>query len=330
MAEPRPHDQHCADCDLAEFSGITYAAAHQPPKAASRSPLEPIEVLKKAADEALAAWDADKDSRVGKLLASMAGRLPGYRADIDAVLAASRSPRAPLEPDLLEAAKALRIDANRLCDRMLGGSYEADCRLAIKRFDAALAASRAAVPQATADPLDAAPGLAEFVSTLADHIIESHGCCSHDWLVSEAKDIKRMLAALPGAAGAAPLEENRDHERSADRNAGRPEILPDLPDGTGDDAHVSVHDAAVLPDLQDGRSAAALHPQLAAGSVPREPAPDLEVLLKQWDEEQAILARLGPHSEHHYNKGATDYLAKCIRDLRASRAGARVRPEQEK
>lgn len=282
MAEPRPHDQHCADCDLAEFSGITYAAAHQPPKAASRSPLEPIEVLKKAADEALAAWDADKDSRVGKLLASMAGRLPGYRADIDAVLAASRSPRAPLEP------------------------------------------------QAPADPLDAAPGLAEFVSTLADHIIESHGCCSHDWLVSEAKDIKRMLAALPGAAGAAPLEENRDHERSADRNAGRPEILPDLPDGTGDDAHVSVHDAAVLPDLQDGRSAAALHPQLAAGSVPREPAPDLEVLLKQWDEEQAILARLGPHSEHHYNKGATDYLAKCIRDLRASRAGARVRPEQEK
>lgn len=28
MSEPRPHDQHCADCDMAEFSGITYEAAH--------------------------------------------------------------------------------------------------------------------------------------------------------------------------------------------------------------------------------------------------------------------------------------------------------------
>lgn len=27
--EVRPHDQHCAQCDLAEFAGLTYAAAHQ-------------------------------------------------------------------------------------------------------------------------------------------------------------------------------------------------------------------------------------------------------------------------------------------------------------
>jgi len=25
---PRPHDQHCADCDTAEFSGVTYESAH--------------------------------------------------------------------------------------------------------------------------------------------------------------------------------------------------------------------------------------------------------------------------------------------------------------
>lgn len=27
--EMRPHDQHCDRCDLAEFSGITYEAAHR-------------------------------------------------------------------------------------------------------------------------------------------------------------------------------------------------------------------------------------------------------------------------------------------------------------
>ncbi len=41
-------------------------------------------------------------------------------------------------PDLLVALQALRIDANRLCDRQLGGSYEDDCRLAIKNADAAI------------------------------------------------------------------------------------------------------------------------------------------------------------------------------------------------
>lgn len=27
--QPRPHDQHCAICDLAEFQGVTYASAHE-------------------------------------------------------------------------------------------------------------------------------------------------------------------------------------------------------------------------------------------------------------------------------------------------------------
>lgn len=34
-------------------------------------------------------------------------------------------------PDMLAALKALVIDANRLCDRQLGGTYEADCLVAL-------------------------------------------------------------------------------------------------------------------------------------------------------------------------------------------------------
>jgi hypothetical protein len=40
--------------------------------------------------------------------------------------------------ELLAALRALRIDAKRLCDRQLGGSYEADCRRAIAVADAAI------------------------------------------------------------------------------------------------------------------------------------------------------------------------------------------------
>lgn len=36
------------------------------------------------------------------------------------------------------AARRLRVDANRLCDRNLGGSYEADCRRSIAGLDAVL------------------------------------------------------------------------------------------------------------------------------------------------------------------------------------------------
>lgn len=40
---------------------------------------------------------------------------------------------------LRAALEALRIDANRLCDRNIGGTYEDDCRRSIARADAALA-----------------------------------------------------------------------------------------------------------------------------------------------------------------------------------------------
>ena len=42
-------------------------------------------------------------------------------------------------PMLLAALKTLRIDANRLCDRQLGGTYEDDCRAAIAVADEAIA-----------------------------------------------------------------------------------------------------------------------------------------------------------------------------------------------
>lgn len=38
----------------------------------------------------------------------------------------------------VEALRTLRIDANRLCDRQLGGTYEEDCRRAIAAADAVL------------------------------------------------------------------------------------------------------------------------------------------------------------------------------------------------
>lgn len=39
---------------------------------------------------------------------------------------------------LREALTELRIDANRLCDRRLGGTYEDDCRRSIRKADGAL------------------------------------------------------------------------------------------------------------------------------------------------------------------------------------------------
>lgn len=42
-------------------------------------------------------------------------------------------------PTLREKIDALLIDANRLCDRQLGGTYEADCRRSIEALREALA-----------------------------------------------------------------------------------------------------------------------------------------------------------------------------------------------
>ena len=49
---------------------------------------EALRSVIKIAAEARADWDADRDSRVGKILIALSGELRGYRADIDAIHAA--------------------------------------------------------------------------------------------------------------------------------------------------------------------------------------------------------------------------------------------------
>ena len=58
--------------------------------------MTPLEQLEKICDEIFERWD--KDMRSGKLLTALAGRLPGYRADVDAVRAALA--KHPLSGDL--------------------------------------------------------------------------------------------------------------------------------------------------------------------------------------------------------------------------------------
>lgn len=54
-----------------------------------------LETVFLTANEALTAWDADQESRVGKLLAALAGRNTGYRSDIDQIHAAYRRGSGP-------------------------------------------------------------------------------------------------------------------------------------------------------------------------------------------------------------------------------------------
>ncbi len=49
------------------------------------APIEALRLMKNAAAEAHRFWDSDKDAKVGKLLLSMSGALPGYRIDMDEV-----------------------------------------------------------------------------------------------------------------------------------------------------------------------------------------------------------------------------------------------------
>jgi hypothetical protein len=61
----------------------------QPMKAENVQALvDALRSVVKIADEAAQEWDSDNDMRVGKILAALCGRLPHYRADIDAIHAA--------------------------------------------------------------------------------------------------------------------------------------------------------------------------------------------------------------------------------------------------
>lgn len=50
---------------------------------------EALLTVKTIAAEAHAAWDADNDMRVGKILIALSGRAPRYRTDIDRIHAAT-------------------------------------------------------------------------------------------------------------------------------------------------------------------------------------------------------------------------------------------------
>jgi hypothetical protein len=62
---------------------------------------------------------------------------PGARYANRAAFEASEAPQERIQK-LETALRALIIDANRLCDRQLGGSYEADCRRTLAQARAAL------------------------------------------------------------------------------------------------------------------------------------------------------------------------------------------------
>lgn len=87
----------------------------------------------------------------GDSAAALAELVPEYSspkriAELQIALAASEA----RQQELYNALNGLRRDANRLCDRQLGGSYEQDCRLAIKVADEALGAARVPPPQEAA------------------------------------------------------------------------------------------------------------------------------------------------------------------------------------
>jgi hypothetical protein len=67
---------------------------------------------------------------------------PGLVRTLLAALTAERQAREQAEQEqdrLRKALEELRINANRLCDRQLGGTYEDDCRRSLAKAEAALA-----------------------------------------------------------------------------------------------------------------------------------------------------------------------------------------------
>lgn len=71
--------------------------------------LEAMETFAKIAAEAREHWDADADSKVGKLLKAMAGDLPGYRADIDAAHKAIARMKEAQPMSLEEMSRAIEL-----------------------------------------------------------------------------------------------------------------------------------------------------------------------------------------------------------------------------
>lgn len=77
-------------------------------------------------------WLRPLDAEGKSLPAPMWDAMPTWDAMWNALFLI---PRGLLFDDLLAALKQLRLDANRLCDRNLGGTYEEDCRRSITAAD---------------------------------------------------------------------------------------------------------------------------------------------------------------------------------------------------
>lgn len=93
-------------------------------------------MLAKAFDEGYVWIERDKDTMKDE--------------DIDAIILDHAAQPAPSPVEKVRAAlKELRISANRLCDRNLGGTYEEDCRRSIARADVALLAAKDPSPATT-------------------------------------------------------------------------------------------------------------------------------------------------------------------------------------
>jgi hypothetical protein len=147
---------------------------------------------------------------------------------------------------------------------------------------------------------------------------------------SDRKEARRMLAIVAAARSALPpppdVSATVSEIRDGEANDGALLSTDLFIEGRGMSVLVNatIHGEVTFTVSVDGvrRKSGTLR-----AALPRAPEPDL---LKKWEEELAILdERFGPHGSHSYNKGASDYLSKCIAELRAARAGAEAPPPEE-
>lgn len=123
---------------------------------------------------------------------------------------------APLLSVVVEALEQLRIDANRLCDRQLGGTYEDDCRRSLRKADAALQLV-ASTPQGTSEgwqPIANAPkDGTRILITWGDQIRAAYWDDDFDSSYDEERDeVTKIGAWTDGAVQSFNYEEMHSYE----------------------------------------------------------------------------------------------------------------------
>jgi hypothetical protein len=83
----RADTREAAIIDLMEQQWEASATFEEKMKAQRDEARAAVKLMRDVASEAFEHWDGDRDSKVGKLLLAMAGKLPIYRADITKALA---------------------------------------------------------------------------------------------------------------------------------------------------------------------------------------------------------------------------------------------------